>query len=727
MKQLIINLVFILFLYSSMTAKDTYSISGTVMDKADSKPLSGATVRIAGSSLGAVTGKNGRFFIKSISSGEKELSVSMIGYSSFSIKVILNENINNLEIKLKEQPLHIGDVVVTANKKVQAVQEVPISMSVIDNRSIYDRNSNRLDDALDFVPGVEINKDNISIRGSSGFSFGVGSRAIVLMDGFPIMSGDNSDVKSDAMPMFEIERIEIVKGAGSALYGAGAMGGVINIITKNPNEEAKIKANVFSGFYTKSRFKEWQYSDNLMFSSGVSASYNQKTKFAGMILSASYFDDQGYRYLDESKRYNIFSKLIFDISDKDELSFTASAATEKKNDWVYWKGLDSATFPSGFDNGVINFQSDKLSFFANYKRIVNESSFLLLKSGAFYTAMKNSADKNSSDYRKSQAMTSNTELQYNIDFFENFALSSGFNFLFNKVNSEIYGDRKQLVYSFYSQLEYKYSDLIYTLGARLDREQTEDLDSDTRLSPKFGLSYKLSPSINLRASLGSGFRAPSVAERFSSITFQGFKVVENLDLKAEKSLSAEIGANYTNQETLPLIIDASVFVSDFRDLIEPTFNTQGNIIFKNFMKARIIGSELSAKTFIPDFFGLETSFTYLNPKDLSTDKILNYRSEFIWYTNVFVPISDFEFQIDYRYKSKVKNIDNQIGMVVKDYDARVPMHIVDCRLIYNLENLTKTNMKLTLNIGNALDYYYTEMLGNLYRTRNISLSISYSN
>ncbi len=727
MKQIIINLIFWVFLYSSMTAKDTYSISGVVVDQADNKPLSGATVRIVGSSLGAVTSKNGRFFIKSVSSGEKELSVSMIGYSSHNSKIVLKENLNDLTIKLKEQPLHIGDVVVTANKKVQAVQEVPISISVIDNRSIYDRNSNRLDDALDFVPGVEINKDNISIRGSSGFSFGVGSRAIVLMDGFPIMSGDNSDVKSDAMPMFEIERIEIVKGSGSALYGAGAMGGVINIITKNPTEEAKINANVFTGFYTKSRYKAWQYSDNLMFSSGVSASYSQKTKFAGMILSASYFDDQGYRFLDESKRYNVFSKLIFDLSDKDELSLTASAATERKNDWVYWKGLDSATFPSGFDNGVINFQSDKLSFFANYKRIINESSFVLLKSGAFYTAMKNSADKNSSDYRKSQAMTSNTELQYNIDFFESFALSSGFNFLFNKVNSEIYGDRNQLVYSFYSQLEYKYSDLIYTLGARLDREQTEDLDSDTRLSPKFGLSYKLNPNMNLRASIGSGFRAPSVAERFSSITFQGFKVVENLDLKAEKSLSAEIGANYTNQETFPLIFDASIFISDYRDLIEPTFNSQGNIIFKNFMKARIIGSELSAKTFIPDLFGLETSFTYLNPKDLSTDKILNYRSEFIWYTNVFVPISDFEFQIDYRYKSKVKNIDNQIGMVVKDYDARVAMHIVDCRLIYNLENLTKTNMKITLNIGNALDYYYTEMLGNLYRTRNISLSISYSN
>lgn len=715
------------FLYSSINAKDTYSISGVVVDQADNKPLSGATVRIVGSSLGAVTSKNGRFFIKSVSSGEKELSVSMIGYSSHNSKIVLKENLNELTIKLKEQPLHIGDVVVTANKKVQAVQEVPISISVIDNRSIYDRNSNRLDDALDFVPGVEINKDNISIRGSSGFSFGVGSRAIVLMDGFPIMSGDNSDVKSDAMPMFDIERIEIVKGSGSALYGAGAMGGVINIITKNPTEEAKIKANIFTGFYTKSRYKAWQYSDNLMFSSGVSASYSQKTKFAGMILSASYFDDQGYRYLDESKRYNVFSKLIFDLSDKDELSLTASAATEKKNDWVYWKGLDSATFPSGFDNGVINFQSDKLSFFANYKRIINESSFVLLKSGAFYTAMKNSADKNSSDYRKSQAMTSNTELQYNIDFFESFALSSGFNFLFNKVNSEIYGDRNQLVYSFFSQLEYKYSDLIYTLGARLDREQTEDLDSDTRLSPKFGLSYKLNPNMNLRASIGSGFRAPSVAERFSSITFQGFKVVENLDLKAEKSLSAEIGANYSNQETFPLIFDVSIFISDYRDLIEPTFNSQGNIIFKNFMKARIIGSEISAKTFIPDLFGLETSFTYLNPKDLSTDKILNYRSEFIWYTNVFVPISDFEFQIDYRYKSKVKNIDNQIGMVVKDYDARVAMHIVDCRLIYNLENLTKTNMKLTLNIGNALDYYYTEMLGNLYRTRNISLSISYSN
>ena len=139
------------------------------------------------------------------------------------------------------------------------------------------------------------------------------------------------------------------------------------------------------------------------------------------------------------------------------------------------------------------------------------------------------------------------------------------------------------------------------------------------------------------------------------------------------------------------------------------------------MYARIQGLELSVKSYLFNTLGIETSFTLMNPRDLSTDKVLNYRSEILWYSRILLPLKYFEFQVDYRYKSRVENVDTQLGLLVKDTDARVDMNVVDARLILDFKKLADFPLRITLNANNLLDYYYTEMVGNLARTRFFSL------
>jgi iron complex outermembrane receptor protein len=274
------------------------------------------------------------------------LLVSIIGYQSMRKQFsITGDDTLEIDMNLVRQPLQTGEVVVSASKRVQTVQEVPITISTIDSRVLRQRNITKLDDALLYVPGVNLNGDHVSIRGSSGFAFGTGSRVALLLDGYPILSGDNGDMKFDMMPLFEVERVEVVKGAGSALYGTSALGGVVNVVTKEPDETPDLHFRAFTGVYTKPRFESWQYSSRLHKNSGVGAGYSQKTGNLGFDISGAWFGNESYRLFDDSYRVNLFSKIKYSFQGNNDLTLTGIFANEDKADWVYWSSLDSATRP----------------------------------------------------------------------------------------------------------------------------------------------------------------------------------------------------------------------------------------------------------------------------------------------------------------------------------------------------------------------------------------------
>ena len=174
-----------------------------------------------------------------------------------------------------------------------------------------------------------------------------------------------------------------------------------------------------------------------------------------------------------------------------------------------------------------------------------------------------------------------------------------------------------------------------------------------------------------------------------------------------------------------IYFDFAIFRNDLTDLIEPTFvsSATSQIQFQNVKEARIQGIEFSAKTFLFGLIGLESSVTLMDPVDLTLNQTLNYRSELLWYNRLFLPIEPFELQFDYRFKTKAQNVDRQLGLLIKDIDARVDMHVLDVRFIYNLDKIVKSDLRLILSARNVLDYYYTEMVGNLAPTRMIMLQL----
>jgi hypothetical protein len=113
----------------------------------------------------------------------------------------------------------------------------------------------------------------------------------------------------------------------------------------------------------------------------------------------------------------------------------------------------------------------------------------------------------------------------------------------------------------------------------------------------------------------------------------------------------------------------------------------------------------------------------MDPRDLTLDETLKYRSELLCYNHIAIPYKSIELQADYRYLSKVVNVDPTLGLQIDDYDARVPIHILDLRLLFKICKIAKLPLILSINTKNILNYYYTEVPGNLGATRHLSFMI----
>lgn len=715
----------------------SHEIKGNVnyINNSETNPIIGATVFIKGTNYGTYTDINGNFTLNVKNElNEINITVNAVGFKSKTIKW----KGDVLNVTLIENSFQSDNVVVSANKKIESIQDVPISISLISERDINLRQMNSLDVAIQYVPGVQVNRDNISIRGSSGFSYGVGSRVTMLIDGVPMLSADNGDIKFDALPMFNTKNIEIVKGAGSALYGTSAIGGVINLITKDDYESNLLSYRVYSGFYTKPKYKSWIYQDEYSFDNGFDITLTKKINDLGILANVSLIDRNSWRQYDEKQIINSLVKFDYKINDYQKLKFISNISLSKADDWSFWNSLDSATIPPTETNQDIFIQSDKYSFMFIYENILSTKTIMNIRSGTYITNYFNNQDKSNEEYRKSEALSLNNEIQFNTQLSTNNNLTYGTNILSNNVTSNVYSNRNQNILSLYSQYESKNNisifnngiEWILTLGGRLDYEESEGIQSEIQLSPKIGNNFKLNENNTLKLSGGKGFRAPQIAERFAQIRYQGFIVEENFNLTPEISWSAEMSYLHENKiNQFPIYFELSLFQNNMENLIEPSFKegTTASIQFKNLSEARIRGIESSFKILF-GIVGLDLSMTYLDPIDLSSDnfgKVLKYRSKFISQNKLYISYNDFLFEVDYRHYSRIENIDNLLALQINDANVRNHSNIVDLRLNYNTKSLLgeNHNYDITLNIFNVFDYYYTQMVGNLGRTRQINLQI----
>jgi iron complex outermembrane receptor protein len=721
-------LLIILFGLNLYAAK----ISGIILDD-NQKPIIGTSISIEGTKYGAIAKNDGSFIISGLKNNNYSLLISSVAYIATKEKVdLINSDSIYLKIVLKENVLRTGEVVVSANKRIQAVQEIPISTSIIQSEDLEIRQMNSLEYALEYVPGVQVTRDNVSIRGSSGFSYGVGSRVALLIDGFPMLAADNGDLKMDALPLFNLKQIEVVKGAGSALYGTSAIGGVVNVLTEDIPEEFQTKYRVYSGAYTPLNYDDWNPGGEPRINSGFDISTSNRFGDLGILLNVGFVDEDSYRIYDKKQLFNSFLKMDYKINENSKLLLNTNISLSENDNWAFWRNAENPFLPSDtafFDENRIS--SDKYSMFLGYDQIFNENNFMNLRAGVFYTEYYNHYENTHPEYRASEAFAYSILPQFNSKLSSSLFMTYGLDLRLNRVNSVVYdGNTYQNILAAYTQLEYQHpnQDINITGGLRYDFEDNNDTSQAFQFSPKLGITCSPIENITFRTSGGGGFRAPQIAERYAQINFQGIFVSPNPNLIPERSFSFEVGTTLDNRsKDFPLYLDFAFFQNSLEDLIEPTFDIPngGDIVFQNISSARIRGLELVFKSMIFGFIGIELSGTYVDPINLTENRALPFRSKYLSKNRVIIPFGDIRFETDYRFNSKMDRIDERLESlgIVEDASFINEAHVFDMRLAYNLDSIINQKLSVTLNIFNVFNYYHTQMVGNMAPTRQINLMI----
>ncbi|MBW6489869.1 MAG: TonB-dependent receptor [Lentimicrobium sp.] len=244
-------LIICLLILSAFSLSAQSCLDGIIADAATGKTLSGASIK-AGSKHGTIAGNDGKFRLCGLEGDSVHISVSYIGYQTFQKTLAIKSN--PLSIILNAEVSEIEIFVVTATRTDSRISNTPLRINQLGPQLIESLPAQSVDEVLKMAPGINFSrsfgilstKATVTLRGMSGKEQG---RVLVLIDGIPMNKSDGGGFDWNMVDMGMVQKIEVTKGAGSAIYGGNAMGGIINIITKKTAEKFFVKAGMDYGSF----------------------------------------------------------------------------------------------------------------------------------------------------------------------------------------------------------------------------------------------------------------------------------------------------------------------------------------------------------------------------------------------------------------------------------------------------------------------------------------------
>jgi iron complex outermembrane receptor protein len=628
-------------------------------------------------------------------------------------------------------------------------------MDIIKADRIATTVSSTLETVINQTPGIDILDGQPRIRGGSGYSYGAGSRVLVLVDDLPILSPDAGDVKWDYLPVENISQVEIIKGASSVLYGSSALNGIINVRTAYPKNKPTTKVSLLNGFYMDPSRKELIWWDHRPAFSGASVFHSRKAGNLDIVCSYHGFQDAGYREYEYERRNRINLNLLYRSKKVQGLSFgiNSNGMIVNKSDFFLWQDADSGAYRQNESaapklNGsrlnidpfieYYNEKGSRHSLKARYFRIVNE--------------FKEDADKNNESYLYYG------EYKYHKSFTKPMDFTLGASASYADITSLLYGNHTSLNASAYSQFDAEiWKKLKVSFGLRFEVYQLDDYQEFSKPVFRTGLNYHLAKYTFLRASFGQGYRFPSIAEKYTATSLSSLHIFPNPDLNSEYGWSTELGIKQGFKvKSLNGFLDVSLFQSRYYDMIEFAFGiykpdsvlvaTIDHVGFKalNIGNARITGVEIivGAEGSIFNLpVTLQAGYTYLYPVNLdynpsdtgssSSDKILKYRYQHSAKVDLELAWKKLSTGFCLMYNSFMQNVDevftnpvtgNMILPGYPDYRQKNQKGTVvyDHRIAYQLT----VHTKISIIAKNLFNREYIGRPGDIGAPRNITCQLS---
>ena len=324
---------------SQLTPETGGIITGQVYDRETRTPLNLVDVYLDSILIGGITGRDGRFVIRYIPEGTYTLIVQRLGYRPYrenNVRIVRGKLISR-RIALEPTEIAGQEVLITATRKEQTAQMAPASVVILRASELESRPIHTFDQALEAIPGVSIFRaagtsvQSLSIRGSSDVAGGgVGNRVLLLVDGRPALTSDAGGAYWSLVPTNFIERVEVVKGAFSSLYGSTAMGGVINVITRRPSYQSLTHIAMKYGFYEKAP-EDIRYTDKLLLQRQIEVSYSGANGRLSYLFNASNKKSDGHAENTAYNFYDIFTKIMYDLQYNRNLEVTLGGGIAKND------------------------------------------------------------------------------------------------------------------------------------------------------------------------------------------------------------------------------------------------------------------------------------------------------------------------------------------------------------------------------------------------------------
>lgn len=327
-------------------------VTGVVTDFQTREPLIGVTVYDANDpSHGTVTDFDGNYTISVDTRKPTMLTFSYVGYDSESRSVNSTTKVINVPLLTHNEIL--DDVVVTAGRFEQRQTDVTVSMEVLKPQALRSQAPTDLSSTLQTLPGVEIIDKQPSIRGGGGWTYSVGSRCQVLMDGMTILNPKTGEINWNNIPLENVAQVEVIKGASSVLYGSSALNGVINVRTQRPGLEPETKVSGYVGIYDN--YKDYAYTGaRLPLYYGAEASHSRRVGNFDVSMAISGFKDEGYRKQSFNDRVRLGGNLTYHHPVDEGKYMTVGAnvnyVANQFGDFFIWRSPKDPIHPSPLTN-----------------------------------------------------------------------------------------------------------------------------------------------------------------------------------------------------------------------------------------------------------------------------------------------------------------------------------------------------------------------------------------
>ncbi len=702
---------------------------GHVTDKTTGEHMAYINVRLEGTTIGVMTDATGHYFIKNIPQGTYTVVATSLGYASFEREVTLYPG-ESQELNFSILPEHfsLDEVVVTSNRNVTTRRMAPSLVKVLDVSTLSKVNAACIAEGLNFQPGVRV-EDNCQNCGFQQVRINGldGHYSQILIDSRPIFSALSGVYGLEQIPANMIERVEVVRGGGSALFGSSAVGGTVNIITREPLH------NSASASHTSTNFSGSNAWDN---NTMLNASLVTDNGKAGVYIYGQHrqrdaydHDGDGFTELPMLRGITIGTRAYYKTSLYSKLTFEYHGINEKR------RGGDNLHLPPheamiaeqtehSINGGGINFDY----FTPDYKNKLNVFvSFQNTNRDSYY-----GAGQDLSAYGFTHDLTTVAGAQYMHSFdkflFMPAEMTAGIEYNYDALSDDAPGydryiDQKVHIGSAYFQNEWKNERWGFLIGARLDKH---NLVKNLIFSPRVNLRYNPTKDINIRLSYSEGFRAPQAFDEDLHIMAVGGEVsliVLDPNLKEEKSRSVSASVDiYETIGSVPTNFLLEGFFTDLSDAFVMEHigsDAAGNAIIqrRNGGGGQVFGVNFEGRAAVSSWLEAQLGLTwqrslYKTPEVWSEDPDVEAAHEMFrtpdWYgflTCTFKPTHHLAIDLSGTYTGEMW-VQHLAGYIEKDRLERTPDFFnANVKVAYDFDLSSELTLQLHAGVQNIFNAY----------------------